>query len=631
MKKTKRLITVLLIFTLVLSMSIPVMAASKVKINKTKTTMYVGQTTTLKISGTKSKAKWSSSKKSVATVTSKGTVTAKKKGFATITAKIGNKKYTCKVTVKNPYLNKTTLALDKGDTYTLKLTGSKAKLWTSSNKSVATVNNKGKVTAKKNGTTTITAKASNNKKYTCKVTVNASDNDDGSGDNTDNDSPDNDSDNGNPDDSTPDNGNPDDSTHEHKYTSQITKQPTCTETGIKTFTCSCGNTYTETIPATGHNFSDEVIAPTCTELGYTIHTCSKCGFSFSDNYIDALGHNWSDWVIINEPTETETGLKKRTCSICKAEETNVIPVKTHEHNYTSKVIAATCTEQGYTTYTCSICGDSYNDNYVDALGHDYINKVVAPTCTMDGYTSHTCSRCGDTYNDNYVDALGHDYEWVVAKEATCTEAGLKEYKCRKCGEISGKTEIPAKHSYGDWTITKEPSSGAATTAADFGTRQRTCSVCNHVDEQTIINIDLGNGETKQMCGVFADDMAYETFDMVNKLRASLGLDELRWFDNFSDIAHIRAVEIDYSYGHPRPNGSGTVRYPISDSLSIALGENIWAGYTVKSAQIAFDGWCESEGHYSNIVKPSYTEYYASCFIVYDSNEHPWYNWVQIFY
>ena len=84
---------------LIVCMAVPVSAAGK--INKKKATLKVGQTLQLKVTGTKGKVKWTSSKKSVATVSSKGRVKAKKKGSATITAKIGKKKYTCKVTVKN--------------------------------------------------------------------------------------------------------------------------------------------------------------------------------------------------------------------------------------------------------------------------------------------------------------------------------------------------------------------------------------------------------------------------------------------------------------------------------------------------------------------------------------------------
>ena len=75
--------------------------AASVKINYTKRKMYVSGVYTLKITGTNKTVKWSSSDKNIATVSSKGKVTAKKKGTATITAKVGKDKYTCKVTVKN--------------------------------------------------------------------------------------------------------------------------------------------------------------------------------------------------------------------------------------------------------------------------------------------------------------------------------------------------------------------------------------------------------------------------------------------------------------------------------------------------------------------------------------------------
>lgn len=99
MKKSKKLLAIFTIMLLIVCMAVPVSAAGK--INKKKVTLKVGQTLQLKVTGTKGKVKWTSSKKSVATVSSKGRVKAKKKGSATITAKIGKKKYTCKVTVKN--------------------------------------------------------------------------------------------------------------------------------------------------------------------------------------------------------------------------------------------------------------------------------------------------------------------------------------------------------------------------------------------------------------------------------------------------------------------------------------------------------------------------------------------------
>lgn len=74
--------------------------AATIKLNKTKNTMYVGSTYTLKVKGTTKKAKWTSSKKSIASVNSKGIVSAKKAGKAKITAKVASKKLTCAITVK---------------------------------------------------------------------------------------------------------------------------------------------------------------------------------------------------------------------------------------------------------------------------------------------------------------------------------------------------------------------------------------------------------------------------------------------------------------------------------------------------------------------------------------------------
>ena len=92
------------------------------------------------------------------------------------------------------------------------------------------------------------------------------------------------------------------------------------------------------------------------------------------------------------------------------------------HSYSLSVTQPTCTEKGYTTYTCSICGDSYTDNEVAALGHDYVAAVTEPTCTAKGHTTHTCSRCQDSYTDTETDALGHSYKATTTK-ATISKNG----------------------------------------------------------------------------------------------------------------------------------------------------------------------------------------------------------------
>lgn len=94
----KRVISLFLVLLLIVGL-IPTTASAAVKLNKTTISLTEGDTYALKVSGTKSKITWTSSKKTVATVSSKGVVTAKKAGSATITATVSSKKYTCKVTV----------------------------------------------------------------------------------------------------------------------------------------------------------------------------------------------------------------------------------------------------------------------------------------------------------------------------------------------------------------------------------------------------------------------------------------------------------------------------------------------------------------------------------------------------
>ena len=141
--------------------------------------------------------------------------------------------------------------------------------------------------------------------------------------------------------------------HVHSYQEVSRTAPTCTEDGVTTYRCeTCGDTYTETTPATGHSYTAAVTAPTCTEKGYTTYTCTACGDHYTADEVAALGHD-----------------------------------------YEAVVTAPTCTEDGYTTYTCRNCGDRRTGHVVSALGHSY-------ECTENGNDRiYTCTRCGDTYTE----------------------------------------------------------------------------------------------------------------------------------------------------------------------------------------------------------------------------------------
>lgn len=97
--------------------------------------------------------------------------------------------------------------------------------------------------------------------------------------------------------------------HEHSYTSSVTRQPTCTQSGVRTYTCSCGDAYTEGIPATGHDYETEIQEPTCTAQGYTTHTCTVCGHNYQDSYTDPLGHDYSGGSCIRCGVRDDTVVK----------------------------------------------------------------------------------------------------------------------------------------------------------------------------------------------------------------------------------------------------------------------------------------------------------------------------------
>mgnify|MGYP000167401002 FL=1 len=149
--------------------------------------------------------------------------------------------------------------------------------------------------------------------------------------------------------------------HTHNYTATVTKQPTCTAEGVKTFRCSCGDSYTEAISAAGHVFGA--------------------------------------YVYNNDATEAADGTETAACTICGAKDTRTAAGTkiAHVHNYTAAVTkAATCAEEGVKTYTCS-CGSSYTEA-VPVIAHSFGEYVYNNDATTeaDGTKTAICSICGKT-------------------------------------------------------------------------------------------------------------------------------------------------------------------------------------------------------------------------------------------
>lgn len=173
-----------------------------------------------------------------------------------------------------------------------------------------------------------------------------------------------------------------------------------------------------TEPVHTHSYVSEVVEPICYEVGYTVHTC-ECGDTYRDNYVDELGHDWTEWETVKEPAGDDPGTKKRSCKVCGMVVTQ--DIEKHEHSYTEVTVDPTCTEYGYTTSVCS-CGNSYTSDMVKNLGHDWSEWVVTvePTTTSVGEKQRTCSRCGtETEVIPMLDAnTGEAYESYIDPRIT---------------------------------------------------------------------------------------------------------------------------------------------------------------------------------------------------------------------
>ncbi len=346
----------------------------------------------------------------------------------------------------------------------------------------------------------------------------------------------------------------------HNYVGVVTAEPTCTEKGEKTFTCSaCGDSYTEEIKALGHTEEEiPAVDATCTETGLTAgvkcsvcgeiltaqeevpalgHTevidasvapdctntgltegkhCSVCGeVLVAQEVVDALGHTPAAAVEENrvESTCTVAGSYESVvyCSVCGAElSRDTVALELAAHTEGEVVVenekAATCTAEGSydNVVYCTVCNAELSRETitVDKIAHSYESVVTAPTCTEDGYTTYTCSACGDSYVADEVDALGHTEETIPAVAPTCEATGLTAgVKCSVCDEILTAQETVAKLGH---SFTNYASNNDATCTED-GTKTAKCDRCDKTDTVT----DTGSAKGHNYDAVVTDPTCTE--------------------------------------------------------------------------------------------------------------------------
>lgn len=217
---------------------------------------------------------------------------------------------------------------------------------------------------------------------------------------------------------------------EHEF-SVTTVPATCTSPGYTLRECSiCGERHIEDITAAlPHNYVAKTTPATCEGGGKTVHICEGCGSSFVTDYTDPLGHFWDEGTEVTGSTCTGEGLIEYRCVRCGYHRLEGDAAAGHVPGE-----AATCT----TPQLCTKCGAVI----VNALGHDYQEEITTPTCTEMGYTTYTCSRCGDTYKGDYTDAAGHKPgDWIIDQEPTTDSEGSKHKECEVCGETLETEEI----------------------------------------------------------------------------------------------------------------------------------------------------------------------------------------------
>ncbi len=155
--------------------------------------------------------------------------------------------------------------------------------------------------------------------------------------------------------------------HTHSYTATVTKDATCTEAGEMTYTCSCGDSYTEVIAMKSHNYESTVTKePTCTETGTETKVCADCGDTI-ESVIPALGHKVGDWVTEKDATCSEEGRNVRYCTVCgEPVETMMVDKLPHTEGEWEVSQNATITKPGLRVIKCTECGEILQQEEIPA-------------------------------------------------------------------------------------------------------------------------------------------------------------------------------------------------------------------------------------------------------------------------
>ena len=273
----------------------------------------------------------------------------------------------------------------------------------------------------------------------------------------------------------------------HDYVSQVISVPTCKTLGVTEYVCRyCGYSYELYEDMLDHNWDNgTIIKPaTCLEAGEKEYRCRHCGDKRSES-VAKLAHTPAAAVKENE--KSATCIAKGSydsvvyCSDCNTElSRETKELKNVDHTPTiDKAVTPTCTKAGLTAGShCLVCGYVIEEQaVVPATGHSCTTSLTKPTCKNKGYTTHTCTVCGESFVDSYTDVTdAHDYKATITTPATCSIEGVKTFTCSVCGDKYTEAIPMIAHK----TVNNE---SIAPTCTKYGlSGGKYCSACGKVFE-----------------------------------------------------------------------------------------------------------------------------------------------------
>lgn len=217
-----------------------------------------------------------------------------------------------------------------------------------------------------------------------------------------------------------------------------------------------------------------VIQATCTEVGREDIVCERCEKVLESKQIEAIGHNFGEYVISIEPGINSNGQESAKCNNCTTIDHREY-ICPHIDVENVVVIEPTCANIGKQDYVCAKCKTVIDSEIIDMLNHtvEQYELTTKPTPTENGIQSGLCLSCNKLVDIEYI-CPHEDSETTIVFDPTCKEEGVSETLCSLCKVVlNTQTLEKTKCNYSDWEYSK-----FATPFSD-GERYHTCTYCGN--------------------------------------------------------------------------------------------------------------------------------------------------------